>query len=98
MHPDSIRLIVAIIFTLFLGLIVAAQLTDFLRKKEDARKREIYVFRTLMATRFKVEFNPLIRQEKRVLDCWKLYLTHLFDKEYPGEYREARRRELLINL
>jgi hypothetical protein len=80
------------IVALFTGPIAAVQVAEYLRKKEEFRKRQIHVFRTLMATRttnlhFKhVEAMNLVElefyNERKVMDCWRLYRNHLDDQAY----------------
>ena len=103
---------IVMILALLLGPIIAVQITEHLRKAEDARKRKIHIFRTLMATRssnlnyshiealnlVEIEFNSSKREEKKIVDCWRLYIAHLNAKDYPPPNWENRRKELLIDL
>ena len=104
---------ILIIIALFTGPSIAVQISEYLRKLADARNRKIRIFRTLMATRsaslaaahiealnlVEIEFQASHRsQERRVVDCWKLYLAHLNDLKYPRESWAVRRAELLIDL
>ena len=100
------------IFALFVGPIIAVQITEYLRKAEDARKRKVHIFRTLMATRsanliyshiealnlVEIEFNGSTPAEKKILDCWRLYIAHLNSKEYSPQDWQNRRKDLLIDL
>jgi hypothetical protein len=103
---------VVMIVALVSGPILAVQITEYLRKSDEAKKRKIHIFRTLMATRsaqlapnhiealnlVEIEFHSSRRQERRVVDCLKLYLGHLADRNYPQESWAARRVDLLIDL
>lgn len=102
-----------LIAALVIGPVLAVQITEILRKRQDARNRKVHIFRTLMATRsatlapahiealnlVEIEFQAARRsQERRVVDCWKLYLAHLNDRNYPLESWAARKTDLLIDL
>jgi hypothetical protein len=100
------------ILAIIVGPIAAVTITECLRKRQDERNRKIFIFRTLMATRsaplasshiealnlIEVEFQSSRRKEKSVLDCWRLYVTHLNDRNYPKELWQTKRGELLIDL
>jgi len=101
------------ISAVFAGPIVAVQLSELLRKRQDTHNRRVYIFRTLMATRrsilasthiealnlLELEFHSSNRNDKRVVDVWKIYLAHLCDTNYqPKEGWDQRRQELLIDL
>ena len=74
------------------GPIAAVQIAEYLRKKEEFRKRQIHVFRTLMATRTTtlyynhIEALNLVEidfsKERKIMDCWQLYRNHLDDQAY----------------
>lgn len=103
---------IIMIIAIFAGPIVAVQITEFLRKVNDARGRKVHIFRILMATRsatlasphveslnaVDLEFHSKNIQDKRVLDACRLYMDHLRDHEYPKEMWGARRTELLVEL
>jgi hypothetical protein len=100
------------ILAIIAGPILAVQITEYLRKSGEATKRKIHIFRTLMATRsvplsaahieslnlVEIEFRSSRHQERRVVDCWRLYLAHLNDRNYPQEAWAARKGDLLIDL
>jgi len=101
------------IVAVFIGPIVAVQLTELLRRRQDTQKRRVHVFRTLMATRrsnlaathiealnlLELEFHSSHAQDKKVVDGWKMYLGHLCDPNYqPKDGWEQRRQELLVDL
>jgi uncharacterized protein DUF6680 len=99
---------IIMITAIFLGPIVAVQVTEVLRKRNDARDRRVRIFRTLMATRSAtlapqhVEALNLVEIEfhgvRKVIDDWRLYLAHLNDRQYPTNAWPARRIELLTEL
>lgn len=100
------------IVAIFAGPFLAVYVTERQRKRADIRNRKIHIFRTLMATRsaplvgahvealnlLEVEFDPSRSQERGVVDCWRLYLAHLNDRNYPLEAWVLRKSELLIDL
>jgi hypothetical protein len=101
------------IVAVFAGPIVAVQLESFLRHRRDTHERRVRIFRTLMATRLstlaqthteslnlvELEFHTSNPQDKKVVDCWKLYHSHLHDRNYiPKEGWDQRRSELLVDL
>ena len=101
------------IVAVFAGPIVAVQLTELLRKRQDTHKRRVHIFRTLMATRrsnlavthieslnlLELEFRSSNQQDKKVVDSWKMYLSHLCDPNYqPKDGWEQRRQDLLVDL
>ena len=45
-----------------------------------------------------IEFDGSNPREKRIIDCWRLYIAHLNSKDYPPLNWEIRRKELLIDL
>lgn len=103
---------IVMILAIIAGPIIAVQITEYLRGSKDARMRRVHLFRTLMATRsatlvashieslnlVEIEFHSSQRQDRRVIDCWKLYLAHLNDRNYPKDAWGARRADLLIDL
>jgi hypothetical protein len=101
------------IVAVFVGPIVAVQLTEYLRNRQEIHKRRVHIFRTLMATRrsnlavahiealnlLELEFHSSDPQDKKVVDGWKMYLAHLCDPNYqPKDGWEQRRQELLVDL
>lgn len=100
------------IIAVLIGPVVAVQITEYLRRKNDNRNRKVHVFRTLMATRsatlapqhiealnlVEIEFFSIRKQDRKVVDAWKLYLAHLNDIHYPKNNWQARRADLLMEL
>lgn len=103
---------IIMISAIIIGPLVAVQITEYLRKLKDVRDRKIHIFRSLMTTRsvplagvhiealnlVELEFHSDKKQERRVVDAWRLYLTHLADRKYPKETWNTRKDELLIEL
>jgi hypothetical protein len=103
---------VIMIFAIYVGPIVAVWITERLRKNEDKRNRKVHIYRTLMATRtanlsfqhvealnlVETEFSSGNKEDNEVISSWKLYLSHLNDKNYPQESWGARRADLLVDL
>jgi len=100
------------IAAVFLGPIVAVRLTEWLRHQKEFGQRRDGIFRTLMATRnatlapvhvealnlVDVLFHKGTPQDRKVVDAWRLYLSHLNDHNYPKDSWAARRAELLVEL
>lgn len=100
------------VIAVFLGPIVAVQLTRYLDNRNELRNRKLDLFRTLMATRaytvswdhvnalnrIDVEFDSKVKKEKDVLDSWKSYLDLLNDKTLNPESWNIRRIDLFIDL
>ena len=96
----------------FAGPLVAVQVTEWIRRRQEARNRKIHLFRTLMSTRaatlapthvealnlIDIEFDTSVEAEKKVVDSWKLYHAHLADQHYPPDQWPVRRAELLVDL
>jgi hypothetical protein len=103
---------VIMILAILVGPIVAVWITERLRKDEDKRNRKVHIYRTLMATRtanlsfqqvealnlVETEFSSGNKEDKEVISAWKLYLSHLNDKNYPKESWGARHADLLVEL
>lgn len=100
------------ILAVFLGPIVAVQLTKYLDTKKEKRQRKLDIFKTLMATRsystswdhvmtlnrIDLEFERSNPKEKAVIESWKQYLDFLGDKTIKDEQWGAKRIELLVEL
>ena len=100
------------IFAVLSGPVVAVQLTERLRQSKEKRERKDGIFRILMATRnanlapnhvealnlVDVLFHGPSHQEKKVVESWRLYLSHLNDGYYPREAWGIRRSDLLVEL
>jgi hypothetical protein len=103
---------VIMIFAILVGPIASVCITEYLRKNEDKRNRKVHIYRTLMATRtanlsfqhvealnlVETEFSSGNKDDKEVINAWKLYLSHLNDRNYPKESWGARRADLLVDL
>lgn len=100
------------IAAVFLGPIVAVQLTRYLVNKNEVKNRKLEIFRTLMPTsaysiswehvpalnRIDVEFDNKIPKEKEVLYSWKSYLDLLRDKSITGETWSTKIIDLFVDL
>lgn len=100
------------ILAIFLGPIVAVQLTRYLDEKREIRNRKLNIFKTLMATRaytvswnhvealnrIDLEFSKQKPNERKVLDAWKAYLDLLGDKALPPDQWTVKRVDLLVDL
>jgi hypothetical protein len=100
------------ILAVFLGPIVAVQLTKYLDSKKEKRQRKMDIFKTLMSTRsystswdhvmtlnrIDLEFEVSHPKEKAVVEAWKQYLDLLGDKTISGEQWSAKQVELLVEL
>lgn len=100
------------ITAVFLGPIVAVQLTRYLDDQKEVRERKLDIFKTLMATRaynvswthvealnrIDLEFKRKNRKEKEVIDAWKEYLDLLGNTNIPPEQWAVRRVDLLVEL
>jgi hypothetical protein len=100
------------IIAIFLGPIVAVQLTRFLDDKKEERERKLRVFKTLMATRgvvlswayvealnlIDLEFSSKRRKEREVIDAWKAYLDLLSNKAIPTDQWATRNVDLRVEL
>ncbi len=100
------------IAAVFLGPIVAIQLTRRPDDKKEMRERKLGIFKTLMATRaynvswahvealnrIDLEFHKAIPKEKEVIEAWKEYLDLLGNTSIPAEQWNMRRIDLLVEL
>ncbi|MGA3284143.1 MAG: DUF6680 family protein [Verrucomicrobiota bacterium] len=105
---------VIMIAALVAGPIAAVWVSESRRRFHDQHERRVRVFRTLMATRLsclavqhvealnlvELEFHTSKPQDKKVVDCWKIYLSHMNNalSYAPKEGWDQRRQELLIDL
>lgn len=101
-----------VVFAALLSPLIAVQVTEWIRRSQEARNRKLHVFRTLMSTRaaslapthvealnlIDIEFQASVVKEKKVVDAWKLYHAHLSAHNYPPEQWPVRRAELLVDL
>lgn len=99
------------ITAILLSPVLAVQVSEFLRRRREAKERKVNIFKTLMSTRrsrlslIHVQALNLIDTEfynvKEVLDAWKTYLDHLYDyvtlNSSPGVWN-AKQEDSFINL
>lgn len=100
------------IFAALLSPLIAIQVSDWLKSRQERRARKLQIFRTLMSTRattlapshvealnsIDMEFDPSIAKEKRVIEAWKLYHSHLGDASYNAQHWPLKRFELLVDM
>lgn len=100
------------IAALLLGPIVAVQISEWLGRRRAQRERQLYIFRTLLATRMAkvsrdhvgalnmidVEFFGKKPENKAVLEAWKIYLDHLNTKPEPLENWTSKGTDLFVDL
>jgi hypothetical protein len=106
---------VIMILAVFVGPIAAILVGEKLRKKQEREQRRLKIFKTLMATRnaqvspnhiealnmVDTEFDTNDKQDKKIVDCWKLYLAHLGNLHTYQSGKSAwgtRKIELLFDL
>jgi len=104
--------VVLTVAAIFLGPIVAVQLTRYLDDKKEVRERKLRVFKVLMTTRgytlspghveslnmIDLEFNGKSKKEKEVINAWKVYLDHLGNSTITGDQWGVRRIDLFVDL
>ncbi len=100
------------IVAVFLGPVIAVQLTRFLDDRKETRGRKLAIFKVLMATRAQLlapshvealnridlEFSGRRKDEKPVVEAWKAYLDLLGDKAIPPDQWVTRRIDLLVDM
>ena len=81
------------VLAIFLGPIVAIQVDKFIDSRRERRNKKLWIFRALMATRgtplapehvaalnmIDIDFYRGNKREEKVIDSWKIYLSHLCD-------------------
>ncbi len=100
------------VIALFSGPIAAVQISEWLGRRRALHERQLYIFRTLLATRMAkvsrehvtalnmidVEFYGRAHENRAVLDAWKIYLDHLNTKPEPLESWTTKGTDLFIEL
>ncbi len=100
------------IAAILIAPLVAVQLSLWLERRKERRRRQLETFRTLMATRasglapdhvkalnmIDVEFYGSDKRSKAVLQAWRAYLDHLNMAATPSEAWGTRREDLLVDL
>jgi hypothetical protein len=88
--PAEMWLSAATILAIVIGPMIAIQVEKYLESRREKERRKIHLFRELMVTRgtrlsarhvealngIQIEFSDS-GKEKKVLDAWKMYMTHL---------------------
>ena len=109
---QSTALALATIVAIILGPIVALWLQRISERRRDRRNRKLVIFKELMATRatrlssrhvdalnaIEVEFSDGSRDDKRVLEAWRLYLDHLGDRTMDIQRWRDKGNDLLTDL
>lgn len=98
---------VAIVFATFLGPIAAVQVQKFLDRRGERNRRQVEVFRALMANRLTsnspqyvnaLNSVPLeFHENKKVMDAWKDLLLHLNTNAKAKPEAWGQRRTTLAN-
>lgn len=100
------------LIAIFLGQIIAVQLSQFLDRRHQKTAGKEWVFKTLMRTRattlnpshvealnmIDVEFHGKKRKDRAVVSAWKLYLDNLGDYHTPNDIRHTKRNDLFLDL
>ncbi|PJE77557.1 hypothetical protein CI610_03516 [invertebrate metagenome] len=100
------------LFAVFLGPIIAVQVSQFLDRKRQKKAGKEWIFKTLMRTRaaalnpshiealnmIDVEFFGKSKHDKAVVAAWKLYLDNLADTTTPEDIRNSKRNDLFVDL
>jgi hypothetical protein len=103
---------IVMIFAVIAGPILAVAATEVYRRRKELSDRRELVFRTLMATRsatlspnhienlnmVDTLFHGSRREDRAVVDAWKVYLQHLGDGQYAKESWGARKADLMHDL
>lgn len=98
------------IAAVFLGPIIAVQLTRWLDSRRETRDRKLSIFKTLMATRayglswghvealnrISLEFDRANPDERAVIDAWKAY--HHLLQDVPVDRWGTQREDLLSDV
>jgi hypothetical protein len=100
------------IAAVLLSPLIAVQVTRYLDNKKEVRERQLWIFKTLMATRassmsphhvealnrIDLEFKASSKKEKDVIDAWKAYLDLMGDDKMDPSQWNVRRVDLLVEL
>ena len=84
---------ILMIFAVLISPLLAVQVQKIIELWRETKQRKILIFKTLMATRgttlsprhvealnmIDLEFSIKNKNEKRVVEAWKMYLDHLYD-------------------
>ena len=85
MNLNDLLMVLAVL----LSPLIAVQVTRYLDNKKEARERQLWIFKTLMATRasslsphhvealnrIDLEFKAQTKKDKDVIEAWKVYLS-----------------------
>lgn len=113
MNFEPIRIVdVLTILAIFIGPIIAVQITRWIDSRKENRSRRLAIYRTLMATRavglsqehiqalnmIDVEFSKKSDNDRSIRTAWKVYLDHLNDRTMPSAEWGIRRVDRLVSL
>lgn len=100
------------LLAVLLSPLIAVQVTRHLDNKKEVRERQLWIFKTLMATRassmsqhhvdalnrIDLEFKAQSKKDKDVIEAWKAYLDLLGTDQMAIEQWNLRRVDLLVDL
>lgn len=100
------------VLAVLLSPIIAVQVTRYLDNKKEARERQLWIFKTLMATRasalsphhvealnrIDLEFKAQSKKDKDVIEAWKAYLDLMGNDQMAADQWNLRRVDLLVEL
>ena len=92
--------------------LIAVQVTRYLDNKKEVRERQLWIFKTLMASRasslsphhvealnrIDLEFNAQSKNDRAVIEAWKAYLDLLGNSQMAADQWNLRRVDLLVEL
>ncbi|MFT3763679.1 MAG: hypothetical protein QM761_13945 [Pseudoxanthomonas sp.] len=100
------------VLAVLLSPLIAVQVTRYLDNKKEARERQLWIFKTLMATRasslsphhvealnrIDLEFKAQTKKDREVIEAWKVYLDLLGNDQMAADQWNIRRIDLLVEL
>lgn len=100
------------IVAVLLSPLIAVQVTRYLDDKKEVRERQLWIFKTLMASRassmsphhvealnrIDLEFKAQSKKDRDVIEAWKAYLDLLGNDQMPADQWNLRRVDLLVEL
>ncbi len=103
---------IAIVIATMVGPVLAVQAQKWIERSREKKQRQIWIFRTLMATRatslspahvealnaVPIEFYGNSRHLKEIVDSWKAYLDYLSQENVPPEVWAQKRFDLFVEL
>lgn len=100
------------LLAVLLSPLIAVQVTRYLDDKKEVRERQLWIFKTLMASRassmsqhhvdalnrIDLEFKAHSKKDKDVIEAWKAYLDLLSNNQMAADQWNLRRVDLLVDL